>query len=225
MNREEAIKKWIVPAIEKTWNDTKCKEIIKALEQEPCTVTGFADRCMECGKILGDMIKDAVSREEVMSMLHNHAFDYATSTKISALLKTMRGEVDRMPSVQPECTEDYCPAAFKPVECEDCISRQAAIDAMYGMHMNGKEGVLYDHEHLHGSEADFVNTIWDAVGELEELPPVTPAEKVGRWKRKIVDSGYNADWICNKCGYKDLTDFPTKYCPNCGAKMEEVKDD
>lgn len=36
MTREEAIKKWIVPAIEKTWNDTKCKEIIKALEQEPC---------------------------------------------------------------------------------------------------------------------------------------------------------------------------------------------
>ena len=54
------------------------------LEQEPC---------------------DAVSRKEVMNMLHNHAFDYATSTKILALLKTMCGEVDRMPSVIPQYTE------------------------------------------------------------------------------------------------------------------------
>ena len=48
---------------------------------------------------------DAVSRKEVMNMLHNHAFDYATSTKILALLKTMCGEVDRMPSVIPQYTE------------------------------------------------------------------------------------------------------------------------
>lgn len=36
MTREEAITKYIVPAIEKTWNDKRCKEILEALEQEPC---------------------------------------------------------------------------------------------------------------------------------------------------------------------------------------------
>ena len=70
------------------FTEEKCKEAVeivtKALEQEPC---------------------DAVSRKEVMNMLHNHAFDYATSTKILALLKTMCGEVDRMPSVTPQYTD------------------------------------------------------------------------------------------------------------------------
>ena len=35
MIREEAITKYVVPAIEKTWNDKRCKEILEALEQEP----------------------------------------------------------------------------------------------------------------------------------------------------------------------------------------------
>ena len=32
MTREEAINKWIVPAIKNTWNEKKCKEIMQALE-------------------------------------------------------------------------------------------------------------------------------------------------------------------------------------------------
>ena len=36
MTREEAVQGWIIPAIKNTWNEKKCQEIIKALEQEPC---------------------------------------------------------------------------------------------------------------------------------------------------------------------------------------------
>lgn len=36
MTREEAISKWVIPAIRKTWNEKRCKEILEALEQEPC---------------------------------------------------------------------------------------------------------------------------------------------------------------------------------------------
>lgn len=35
MTREEAIGKWIYPAITTTWNEKKCNEILEALEQEP----------------------------------------------------------------------------------------------------------------------------------------------------------------------------------------------
>lgn len=35
MTREEAIGKWIYPAIVTMWNKKKCKEILEALEQEP----------------------------------------------------------------------------------------------------------------------------------------------------------------------------------------------
>lgn len=36
MLREEAIEKWVIPALKRTWNEKRCKEIIEALEQEPC---------------------------------------------------------------------------------------------------------------------------------------------------------------------------------------------
>lgn len=37
MTREEAKTIYIIPAIKRTWNDKKCKEILEALEQEPKT--------------------------------------------------------------------------------------------------------------------------------------------------------------------------------------------
>jgi len=110
--------------------------------------------------------------------------------------------------------------SIKILTCEDAISRQAAIDALYGMHMYGKSGVFYDLEHLHGSNCDFSSTIFDAVGELENLPSVSVAEKVGRW----------IDGHCSLCGcdapayiidWKWQKDMNAKYCPNCGAKMAE----
>lgn len=78
---------------------------------------------------------------------------------------------------------DGCRLLFEQIEygkasndcpCEDAISRQAAIDAMYNMHMNGKEGVLHDLKTETGSDAFFAETIADAVEALEELPPVNP---------------------------------------------------
>ncbi len=38
MNREEAIKDYIMPALKRTWNDDRCIEIISAIEQDPCGV-------------------------------------------------------------------------------------------------------------------------------------------------------------------------------------------
>lgn len=36
MTKEEAVNKWIIPAIRNTWNDKKCEEIIKVIKSEPC---------------------------------------------------------------------------------------------------------------------------------------------------------------------------------------------
>lgn len=51
MTREEAINKWVMPAIKNTWNEKKCGEIIEALEQQPC--------------------EDAISRKSIMERLNN----------------------------------------------------------------------------------------------------------------------------------------------------------
>jgi rubrerythrin len=48
----------------------------------------------------------------------------------------------------------------------------------------------------------------------------------GKWKRKVVDNGFNADWICSECGYKTMTDFVNyNYCPNCGADMRGAENE
>lgn len=48
----------------------------------------------------------------------------------------------------------------------------------------------------------------------------------GEWKRRIVDSGFNADWVCSECGYRVKTDFiDYNFCPNCGATMKGAGDE
>ena len=43
----------------------------------------------------------------------------------------------------------------------------------------------------------------------------------GEWKRRLVDNGFNADWVCSECGYRVKQDFVSfNYCTNCGAQMK-----
>jgi len=80
----------------------------------------------------------------------------------------------------------------------DAISREAAIDC-----------VTYDEEYT--------------VECLKALPPVSVAEKVGRW----------IDGHCSLCGcdapayiidWKWQKDMNAKYCPNCGLRMVELQE-
>ena len=40
-----------------------------------------------------------------------------------------------------------------------------------------------------------------------------------KWKRHIVDSGYNANWKCSNCGYVLYLETPLEICPKCKADM------
>ena len=74
--------------------------------------------------------------------------------------------------------------------CEDAISRQAAIECC--------------------------RNEWEeeAAERIKQLPPVSVAEKVGTWKH----FAWSDD--CSECGWSTgKYGSPTKYCPNCGAKM------
>ena len=79
MLREEAIGKWIYPAIATMWNEKKCKEILEALEQEPC--------------------EDAISRQAVLNEIpvlwnSNGDKDYC--------MESLRDFVAELPSVIPQ---------------------------------------------------------------------------------------------------------------------------
>ena len=87
--------------------------------------------------------------------------------------------------------------------CDDAISRQAVLNEIYNT-----DGISNIYFHL----AD----------EIIALPPVTPAEKVGQWTEGGFDFNY---WTCSKCKYQPNNDYSKpsyNYCPNCGAKMQEV---
>ena len=82
--------------------------------------------------------------------------------------------------------------------CDDCISRQAVLEKAICVpiaRVVTEDKVIY-------RKIVFVD-------EIENIPPVTPAEKVGQWENHK----------CSACGYGVMPWNDTPYCPNCGAKM------
>ena len=103
---------------------------------------------------------------------------------------------------------------------DDLISRQAAIDALDAIcdreceYPKKQRAVMCASCHL-GSAFD----------AIDELPS---AERRGRWKALDCDCrGYATAYECSSCEVITTLPYPMKwmdydYCPNCGAKMDEV---
>ena len=98
---------------------------------------------------------------------------------------------------------DLTDTAIKALEqqpCEDCISRQAVINAI-------NQNCIYENEY---------NLTASHIKEMvQQLPSVTPKEKTGKW---IYKQGIFGAVYCSKCDF-ELKTNNTKYCPNCGARM------
>ncbi len=103
--------------------------------------------------------------------------------------------------------------------CEDCISRQAAINSLGECPM-----VWTDSDAEITAERDWKDT----VKMLKRLPSVTPHPKIGHWinlektKYKGQVLPFWCRYECSKCGGHGEETF--NYCPNCGAKMGESED-
>ena len=98
---------------------------------------------------------------------------------------------------------------------DDLISRQAAIDAIYGCYIGGKEKV----ENAPINDL-YAEGLADAVDAIWELPSVQPTRPTGRW----IDIQYfEADdtYYRPKCPFCNTEPKEySNYCPNCGARME-----
>jgi ribosomal protein S27E len=106
--------------------------------------------------------------------------------------------------------------ALEQEPCEDCISRQAVMNALCDgceLFKNGEQTCRSKCEEYHF---------------LATLPPVTPQPKTGHWIRfKEFENGYY-HIKCSECGQYWSIDGHAKifrYCFNCGAKMEEVEEE
>lgn len=99
--------------------------------------------------------------------------------------------------------------SLKQEPCEDCVSRQAAIDAIetYLDEYND-----LDIEGLHSEK-------WCAMSEarmvLEELPSV---ERVGHWVLVKGSNGKDYD-KCSECLHTQEITGVKNYCAVCGARM------
>ena len=81
---------------------------------------------------------------------------------------------------------------------------------------------------LHGRHDHYVQGFDDCVGRVEEFPAADVAPvRHGRWV-KMDTTGLLAVepvWNCSSCGYPvGVSVAGSKYCPNCGAKMDGVDD-
>lgn len=111
----------------------------------------------------------------------------------------------------------------------DMIYRQEAIDAIENIewyHLNTKgemESGANSAEHQAWYKADDIYKV------LEELPSAQPEQKVGKW---IIATGmmppeFHGHHCCSECGNFANMEPPfgnqedlSKFCPNCGVKME-----
>lgn len=105
-----------------------------------------------------------------------------------------------------EKTIDALQNAIKALEQQstDAVSRQAVIDTL--TKTSGIRG--------------------DALKALYDLPPVILQQKMGHWIDIMVgDMPAQACDQCNTFYPLAYTGGGHKYCPNCGAKMQEVKNE
>ncbi len=98
--------------------------------------------------------------------------------------------------------------------CEDCIRREDALMALTGEYTESPIEILSK-----------------AIKRINALPLVNSTGKVGHWERVQYDGNPNiGNWHCSECSavvnYTPTYNWEKKpyhkFCPNCGAKMQEV---
>lgn len=102
--------------------------------------------------------------------------------------------------------------------CEDCVSREEAILVMCRNCADWQTCKL--------------NCIRvQAMRNIEKLPPVQPKQKTGHWEY-VQYGGSCGNWHCSECRMiiphmpEETNNKPIyKWCPMCGAKMQEVQND
>lgn len=198
--------------------------ISKWLEQEPCddwydvpsdemTLEQARQAVKDLRKKLAEYLdKKPCDDEDIMGKSIATAFQFGMALGFGE-------KHDKMDRVMEEVKKAVTP---EQQPCDDCISRQA-VDEL------SKELV-----HTTRDKADFLCNFWEG---LQKLPSVTPKEKTGKWiKIQSGDGMFPMSIVCSKCNNENShLDFnehaepigkvfiKSRYCPNCGAKMQEVE--
>jgi rubrerythrin len=138
-----------------------------------------------------------MTNEEAINVLNDYDINFERHTA-EEIAEAHEMAIEALKPQSNERTETH--------EC-DCISRKAVLDALHRYFADG-----------FNSDKWWNSTyVLDAVNKV---PSTTPQPKTGHWTHD--GSYWKNRWICSECGYK-LYDEQSKYCPNCGCRMQEVK--
>ena len=115
-------------------------------------------------------------------------------------LEFLLEEVKKMPTLFKSAYNLL--ANYEPLEpCEDAISKKAVLDLIE------ETGKFF------------------LCARIEELPPIQPKAKSGKWiNNGTQDSMIGEEYKCSICNEEFILDHNFNYCPNCGAKMQEVEE-
>ena len=127
-------------------------------------------------------------------------------TREEALVK-VRGYLTNLLPIEDYNEVEEIMLALEQQPCEDCISRQAAKLKV--------ARVTWDDGDSH---YDFHDKCIDC---LDDLPPVTPQPKIGRWMECGGDEPLLKGYCCSLCNFTTTQKYD--YC-TCGAKMVEPQE-
>ena len=103
----------------------------------------------------------------------------------------------------------------RPESCEDAVNRQRLLNDLKKLKTAWKKYPVMA-EQIKGVEA--------AIGYAEAIPSVMPKRKTGKWEIIAHEShigGFTHVKKCSVCGVEQI--IRSRFCPNCGARMDGYK--
>ncbi len=123
---------------------------------------------------------------------------------------------------------DMAIQALTQVPCDDAISRQAVLESIKNLY---PDMPVMDIMGARRKWLEKYAPYFECENAVEHLPSIKPQEpKTGHWiehkhgfwsfvNEKGERDGWMPDYECSLCGSRAWKQA-TKYCPNCGTKME-----
>lgn len=109
----------------------------------------------------------------------------------------------------------------------DCISRQAAIDAI--LHNQDVYSNSFGNDPIDRYAIAIIDNDAQTIAQLPSAQPTSLYDRrVGKWNIFYDDDcPQDGIWECSACGHIRLADdiTPTNFCPNCGADMRGENND
>lgn len=173
------------------------------------------DEKVDSGKLVGDGVRGEWKAETPLDEAYKSMID-ALEIAIKALQQEPCENCCNGNQIEKAklCQKSYLAGMeHKQEPCGDCISRQAVLEVIRKCHCE-----------------EWVKA--DIGAPIDALPSVTPQQKMGHWEWVQYDSNPNiGNWHCSECRTiiphmpEETDNTPIyKWCPMCGAKMQEVKE-